>query len=968
MRYKAFLSYSHREDLRLAGSIHSALQRFSRRWYKPYAIRIFRDKTSLSANPALWPSIARALDDSEYFLLLASPAAKASPWVAREIEAFLASHSPDKILIALTRGVIAWDAAARDFDWTLTTALPECLAGRFRDEPLHVDLTWVAKGEQLSLRHAGFRSAILDIAAPLHGRPKDDLDSDDLRQHRRTLRLAWSAVTLLSVLSISLALAAFYATRQRNEATRQRNEANVQRRTAEEQRTAAEEQRGIAVKQRHIADLRRQEADAQRQRAEEERQTAISRQLAAQALSQLSSRLDLALLQGVQATLVRDTDEARSALLSSLFYSPHLRRFLWREPGTLRNAVFSADGRMLVALADDSGAIRLRTIDSSGRMRALRELTDMRDISSIAVTKDATRLVTAAARRVLVREARAGAPVASLPIPDTWGAPDVLAFSTDGTMLAGYKSDAGVMIWNLETRALQIPPLRPKRWETALAFSPDGSTLASGGHDGTIVLWDVRTGHAIGSPLQGHTRKIFSLTFSPDGRVLASGSEDRTVRLWDPASGRSLGAPLTGHEPWPLGHEKWGLSVAFSPDGALLASAGKDGNVILWDVAARQRFGPALKGHPTGVVSIAFSKDGTSLVSVGQDGTVLEWAIDSTTAAATALEGHGDGVLGLAFSPDGRTLAAASLDRTAMLWDVATRRLARPPWSGYEKAVIGIAFAPGRNSVLAATSEQLIERNLLTGRSHVRRWTVHPHAVSRIGFAPDERFIASSDGITLILSDTATGSSARLPIPSASPAHEITSLAFSPDSRMLASGGFDGTLALWDVQTRRLLRPALKAHREAVQALAFSPDGRMLASAGVGTADYDDNVRLWDATTGRQLLPTLGGHEGPVRALAFSSDGKMLAAGDLDRVVLWRIDRRQRIGQPLTGHQGPIVALAFSPDGEWLASGGYDDRVVLWDLRVDSWRRRACRIVNRSFDETEWKELIGDAAYQPACR
>src|SRR5205823_1118047 len=94
-------------------------------------------------------------------------------------------------------------------------------------------------------------------------RPKDELDSEDLRQHRRTLRIAWSAVALLSLLAVALGLAAFYATGQRN--------------LAREQTVIAREQRTRAVEQAHIA-------DQQRQLAEDRRMTALSRQLAAQAV------------------------------------------------------------------------------------------------------------------------------------------------------------------------------------------------------------------------------------------------------------------------------------------------------------------------------------------------------------------------------------------------------------------------------------------------------------------------------------------------------------------------------------------------------------------------------------------------------------------------------------------------------------------------------------------------------------
>jgi hypothetical protein len=135
MIYGAFISYSHAADGRLAPAIQSALQRFAKPWYRLRAVRIFRDQTSLAATPALWPSIEKALAESDYFLLMASPEAARSKWVAREIEWWLKNRSVDRIFVLITDGDLAWDAARSDFDWQQTTALPIALRGQFRDEP-----------------------------------------------------------------------------------------------------------------------------------------------------------------------------------------------------------------------------------------------------------------------------------------------------------------------------------------------------------------------------------------------------------------------------------------------------------------------------------------------------------------------------------------------------------------------------------------------------------------------------------------------------------------------------------------------------------------------------------------------------------------------------------------------------------------------------------------------------------------
>src|SRR6267143_2114795 len=145
-KYQAFVSYSHDSDERLAAALQSSLSRFAKPWYRLRTMRIFRDKSSLSANPALWHSIEQALRESEYFLLLACPSSAKSRWVQQEIQWWLRNRSVEKLLISLTDGVILWDVQARDFDWGKTTAIPSCLKDAFPAEPLYADFRAAKEG------------------------------------------------------------------------------------------------------------------------------------------------------------------------------------------------------------------------------------------------------------------------------------------------------------------------------------------------------------------------------------------------------------------------------------------------------------------------------------------------------------------------------------------------------------------------------------------------------------------------------------------------------------------------------------------------------------------------------------------------------------------------------------------------------------------------------------------------------
>ena len=201
MVYDGFMSYSHAADDRLAPALQQGLQRLAKPWNSRRALRIFRDETGLSTNPHLWSSIERVLDESDWFVLLASEEAAKSQWVNREISHWLATKAVDHLLPVVTDGTWEWDPGVDDFA-AESSAVPEALRGALSAEPRHLDLRWARTETDLDLRNTRFRSAVADLAAPMHGVAKDELEGEDIRQHRRTRRLARAGVSALAVLVV----------------------------------------------------------------------------------------------------------------------------------------------------------------------------------------------------------------------------------------------------------------------------------------------------------------------------------------------------------------------------------------------------------------------------------------------------------------------------------------------------------------------------------------------------------------------------------------------------------------------------------------------------------------------------------------------------------------------------------------------------------------------------------------------
>jgi tetratricopeptide (TPR) repeat protein len=194
-RYDAFISYSHAKDKPIAAALQSVIQRIGKPWYSRRSVRVFRDDTSLSATPHLWPAIETALSQSRFLILLASPESAASKWVNREVAYWLGQRSIDTLLIGLTDGELVWDEASGDFRQHPDRPLPPLLAGRFPVEPKWVDLR--AYRDRADRRSTSFIELGAEFAAAVRGMPKEDLLSEEVHQQRRALTLALTAATLL---------------------------------------------------------------------------------------------------------------------------------------------------------------------------------------------------------------------------------------------------------------------------------------------------------------------------------------------------------------------------------------------------------------------------------------------------------------------------------------------------------------------------------------------------------------------------------------------------------------------------------------------------------------------------------------------------------------------------------------------------------------------------------------------------
>ena len=506
-----------------------------------------------------------------------------------------------------------------------------------------------------------------------------------------------------------------------------------------------------------------------------------------------------------------------------------------------------------------------------------------------------------------------------------------------------------------------------------IKFSPDGTRFAVATTIG-VWMYDAQTGKEI-SLFKGDRQDIKGVAFSKDGRFLVGANSTGGVPRWNATTGelRSI-----------LVNEKIKLStpVIFSEDGVKLISVSRRHKKIhVWNLGD--------EAAPLPITNIDFDFKGHRFVIVlSQDRRFLAIAVSeprhispihvwnaTTGNHLFTLTGHTRWIKALAFSPDGKTLASGDEYRTIKLWnmDTATSHATFKAPDSFD----ALSFAPN-GKLLASGGHDGVRLWNATAKQQGLRGKIgqylptltlkgHKDDISTLAFSPDGKMLlsGSNDG-TIRAWDTITGRQQFI-----CPGHtsEISELAASEERNALISvHSWKSQLLHWDINVGHHLSGYYFKNKSPQ---AISPDAKTLTLKDWTATD----TLLWDISK-KRIRATLKGHEVPLSKMpnfVFSLDGKRLASANehqgIELIHVWNIPNQSRSflkrlffssksispQYTLEGHIDGVYALKFSPNGKILATVHRNKVIRLWDVEAGSTR----------FTLTGHKQTIRALAFSP---
>ncbi|MDQ2936230.1 MAG: caspase family protein [Acidobacteriota bacterium] len=569
---------------------------------------------------------------------------------------------------------------------------------------------------------------------------------------------------------------------------------------------------------------------------------------------------------------------------------------------------------------------------------------------------------------VTVWDIASGREVRTVDLPDEDIGAVEISFTSDGRLFASGIADKQIKLWDLTARqnerklgqtSKEYVPVKfsrdgrqlilvegytVRRWDTTngqelpslkvpnsgltsgeagafVSFSEDGKRVATGGFDTPTILWEAETGKQL-LKMNGRTNMAYKVKFNADGTQLYSGGRTR----WDLRTGRGLRI-AAGPSDRMIGMP--------SPDGRLIATFTLNSNsvAVLETPSGRQvqTLTPASGG---GVVQRAgFSPDGTMLVTtygadeqqrqkpvvgLGQSAGGIEnqakiWDVKSGRELRTLMLGHSATEVG--FSADGHTLAVLGSMGEMSLWDTASgsrlRDLTSSPMANM--AALGNIVNMGNMG-----SQGSMNPGSGSGPGSPRPGSKTPKGMPSMPSMPA--------GMPNIADITAMMTNMMGTMSAGTMGRSVTSVAFSPDGKILASGGVESKSNFDQMISAQM---GQQGQKKSKNQKALDPDDFMknMKVEAIG------QVVLWDVATGREL-GALKGHGKGVTQVAFSRDGRLLASSSTDNTIkIWDVATRREL-RTLTGHTANIDSMDFSPDSRLLASASDDGGTFLWDTNT----------------------------------
>jgi len=443
-------------------------------------------------------------------------------------------------------------------------------------------------------------------------------------------------------------------------------------------------------------------------------------------------------------------------------------------------------------------------------------------------------------------------------------------------------------------------------------------------------------GSSLDTMLKGHSNSVLAISVSPDGVKVATGSEDTSIIVWYVNTGMVCSI-ICGH--------KDGVSgLAWIGGSRRLASVSWDGSLRVWNEAdGSELMRVSWPGHK--VTSLAISPDG-SIAACGASDMLIHLVDTSSGHEVQTLRGNQSAVNTVAFSPDGSLIAGGDSSGCICLWNANTGE-AKGCLEGHKASVESVSFSPkeyrlascSRDKTLRVWDCLLMKELLCPQKIHnansVTRFLSlsvdsdhlsiewHHDELYSVCFSPDGSLIASGGRDAAIqVWDARTGSQI-----SWFHGHEdyVNAVAFVPDGTRIISGACDRTARVWKNVGEKRSDPILKASGSLrLSHIDVSPDGTTLA---VGWAD--GRARLCSTRTGHMSdLPHR--HRDFVVRVAFAPDGTLLASVGADGSLYILDSQTLEVKKSMKAHRSAIHDVVFSPDGVYLATAGIDKRLNIW--------------------------------------